>query len=90
MNIDWTEVTASRGFFQIGRWQGREYLFYKGSQVAECLNGDSEERYGGLVGWIKHVRNRAWRRVKKIDDQVSNLCAERETQIEIALAASSL
>jgi len=76
MKIERCEITQNLLPFQVGRWQGREFLFCDGKQIAQCINGDHDSRFGGVVGWIKHIEKRTTKRMSKINEQRERLDAE--------------
>jgi len=64
------------GPFTITRWQGRNTLYLNDEKLAECVNGDYEERFGGLNGWLKAIVKRSTKRLNKIEEQKQELLDE--------------
>jgi hypothetical protein len=68
--------------FTVVSWSGRNFL-YKGkfiesewqgeNKLAECVNGDYKERFGGLHGWLKHVLKRERKNVESYTHQIELL-----------------
>ena len=73
MQIDGCEITNGLANFQVGRWQGREFLFHNGKKIAQCINGDHDTRFGGITGWLEHIYKRTEKRRAKIASQISEL-----------------
>ena len=70
-------IVAEIGEFNVRAALGREYLFHGSNRIAECIGGDHVKTHGSLRGWLNHVHNRSLKRLKKIDEQVSGLEAEK-------------
>lgn len=65
------------GDFTVFNQFGRNYLYYKTSRIAECVNGDYETRFKGISGWIDKIRKRSSKRLSVIDQTISELECEK-------------
>ncbi|UZV41241.1 hypothetical protein vBVpaMR16F_175 [Vibrio phage vB_VpaM_R16F] len=68
--------------FTVVSWKGRNFLYegkfiehdWQGnSRIAECVNGDYQQRYGGIKGWLRHTLKRTDKRINKISEQMKGL-----------------
>jgi len=73
------EVVEDNGHFYVTRWQGRNFLYtYFDQRIAECVNGDYYERFGGLSGWLRHILKRSQKRLDKVEDTIEQLEDEQD------------
>lgn len=78
--------------FTVVNWQGRNFL-YKGkfkeqdwlgsSKIAECVNGDYKERFGGLKGWLKHILKREIKNIESYSGQIEILRYKRDISYDL-------
>lgn len=73
------DMLEAVGPFTVTLMHGRNcnYLYYGENRIAECINGDYVKRFGGIDGWLKHIKKQDSKRVDKINDQIRELTLER-------------
>lgn len=80
------ETLETLGDWNVVGWAGRNYLNLRDKRIAECVCGDYDERFGGILGWIKHIEKQKVKRSNKILDQINALKEERK-EIEAVIFA---
>ena len=78
------------GDFTVFTEIGRNFLYHKDNQIAECVNGDYKERYGSIEGWIKSIEKRETKRIDKIEEQITNLNDEMRERTKILVSCESV
>lgn len=88
LNLKWwleagAEVVVRKGPFVVvnppHRLRRCSILFYNGKKIGEIISKTFEEKYGTLDKWLRQVRSRSTKRLKKIDEQLAALEEEMES-----------
>lgn len=69
-------IVEQSGPFAVTAWSGRNVLYMEAQKIAECINGDYQERFGGMDGWLKTIMKRSATRLNKIAEQKQALSVE--------------
>lgn len=73
------ETVEDNGHFYVTSRSSRNFLYtYFDQRIAECVNGDYKERFGGLDGWLRHIRKRSEKRLVKVEETISDLEDEQD------------
>lgn len=73
------ETVEDNGHFYVTSWSGRNFLYtYFDQRIAECVNGDYKERFGGLSGWLRHISKRSEKRLDKVEETLVSLEDEQD------------
>lgn len=69
------KTNRNKNYLYIGSPPQNEYDFFTTS-IAECINGDYKERFGGIKGWLKDIKRLENKRIHKIKETILNLNLE--------------
>lgn len=78
-------ILEAVGDFKVIEQHNRNYLYQvsTGKRLAECVNGDYNTRFGGIVGWLSNVSKRSQKRVNVIGETITSLVEERDVLMEL-------
>lgn len=69
------KTNGNRNYLFVGLPPENEFDLF-GTRVAECVNGDYKERFGGIKGWLKDIKKRENKRIDKIKETIDDLKSE--------------
>lgn len=78
------------GDFTVFTEIGRNFLYHKDKQIAQCVNGDYIERFGSIEGWIRSIEKRETKRIDKIQRQIIELNDEMRERTKIVVSCESV